>query len=62
VTFGGSWRHLRVTDSATRPGQRLLPLAALGHRRPIANAGPANGLAGNLTVAPDDDIDVELEA
>ena len=36
LTFGGSGARTRVSDSATRSGQRLLPLPATGRNRPIA--------------------------
>jgi hypothetical protein len=36
LTFGGGGAHRRVSDSATRSGQRLLPVAANWYVRPTA--------------------------
>ena len=39
LTFGGDGAHRRVSGSATRSGQRLLPLAANGRCRPKGAGG-----------------------
>ena len=40
LSFGGGGARSWATDSATRSGQRLLPLAAIGRCRPNAALGP----------------------
>ncbi len=37
LTFGGGAAHRQLSDLATRSGQRLLPLAAIGRCRPLSD-------------------------